>query len=493
MREGRAQRYGHAIVIGGSVAGLLAARALSDYFARVTVVDRDRFPEGPSQRKGVPHGRHLHILLARGGRILDSLLPGFRRELGELGAPTYDLVADTAWFQHGRWKPRFPSSLWVHSCSRELLEWAMRRRVGALPGIVFLQDTDVVGLEPGETSDVVAGVHARARAGASGEAAPAEILRADLVVDASGRTSRAPRWLERLGFPAPRDTTVNAFLGYATRAYRRPSRQARDWQFLLLSADLPANPRGAAIQPIEGDRWIVTLAGYGKRYPPTDEAGFLDFAKALTHPALVEAIKGAEPLTPIVGYQRTENRLRHFERLDRWPERFVVLGDAVCAFNPVYGQGMSVAALEAEALSACLDARVRRARPGTEDELRGIGREIQRRLPEITRTPWLLATGEDFRVPETTGIRPGALSELLRGYSDRVIELGADDRDAHLAFSEVLQLVSPPTALAQPKIVARVAMRAIREKRAYSALPGTRDGARDGGESASVASGDSIA
>lgn len=464
MREQPPRHVDHAIVIGGSIAGLLAARALSDYFARVTIVDRDRFPDEPSQRKGVPQGRHLHILLARGARILDSLFPGFEGELGELGARELDLVADGVWFQYGRWKPRFASSVRVHTCSRELLEWAIRRRIRALSGVEVQEERDVVGLEPGTTKDVVAGVRMRSRTGTSDGVANEQVLRADLVVDASGRTSRAPRWLEDLGFAAPRVTTVNAFLGYATRTYRQPARPTRDWQMLLLSADLPAIPRGGVIQPIEGDRWIVTLAGYGKHYPPTDEAGFLAFAKTLPHPALYEAIKDAEPLTPIVGYQRTENRLLHFEELDRWPERFAVLGDAVCAFNPVYGQGMSVAALEAEALGACLAARARRGRAGGGDELRGLGRELQRRLPAMTRTPWLLATGEDFRVPETTGIRPGGLSALLRGYTGRVIALTAEDRDAHLAFMEVLQLVRPPTALFHPRIVARVVRRALHER-----------------------------
>jgi len=309
----------HAVVIGGSMAGLLAARVLADHFERVTLVERDRFPDGPEFRKGVPQARHVHVLLSRGFRVLERLFPGVSAELAAAGAPEVDWTGDCGVCTRGGWHPRFLSGIVSRICSRALLEWTIRRRVAARPNVRFLQACDVVELLPAAGGARVRGVRLRWREGPPADLDPAEEheLQADLVVDASGRDSRAPRWLAALGYPAPAVTTINSFLGYATRWYRRPAGFQADWKALLLGAGPPEGKRGGIILPVEGDRWFVTITGGGRDYPPGDEAGFLEFARSLRSSALYEAIKDAEPLSPVYVYRRTENRLRQYERLAR--------------------------------------------------------------------------------------------------------------------------------------------------------------------------------
>lgn len=438
----------HAIVVGGSMAGLLAARVLADHFKRVTVIERDRFPEGPTTRKGVPQARHVHILLQQGQRVLERLFPGLGRELNDAGAPAVDLPADFPALSLGGWTRRFRSPFVARTCSRSLLEWTIRRHLAGYANVRFLEDRQATGLLAVSGGSRVSGVRVRVRGAADG-AADEEEYHAGLVVDASGRGSRAPDWLESLGYAPPRETVVNSFLGYATRWYRRPAAARGDWQGLLVMSKAPDYPRSGVIFPVEGDRWVVTLAGLGRDYPPTDETDFLEFSRSLRSPIIYEAIKDAEPLSPVYGYQRTENRVRHYERLARWPEGFVVLGDAACAFNPVYGQGMTVAALGAEAL----DKRLRTQRGG---DLSGLARRFQRDLAGVSATAWLMATGEDFRWPTTEGGRPSPLTRLMHRYFDGVMALSSRNTAVYGAFIEVSHLCKPPMILFRPGILLRV-------------------------------------
>jgi len=453
----------HAVVIGGSIAGLLSSWALAEYFDQVTIIERDRFPDGPAFRKGVPQARHVHILLKRGQMILERFFPGIEAELIAAGVPAVDWIADTQCLSMRGWLPRFASGLTGLSPSRDLLEYAIRQRISASGRVSWLQEHDVVALLPSPDQSGVAGVRVRARNELSREIGEEQDLKADFVVDASGRDSRLPQWLAALGYRQPQETAINAFLGYASRYYQRPPDGSADWKVLLVPRLPPTLRRGGVIYSLEGDRWVVTLAGVGRDYPPTDEAGFLDFARSLASPALYEAIKDAQPLSSIYGYWRTENRLRHYERLPHWPERLVALGDAVCAFNPVYGQGMTVAALGADALAAMFEKQRRR---GAADDLAGLSRRFQKSLAKLTTTPWQMATGEDFRYPETEGDRPGRRAELSHRYGDAVRALAAEQPHIYQTFLEVAHLVKPPSALLQPGILAQALGRAASRNKA---------------------------
>ena len=441
----------HAIVIGSSMAGLVAARVLLPYFERVTLVERDALPAGPEVRRGVPQARHAHVLLVRGQRILNDLFPGLTTELAAAGAPTVDWSADCAMHTAFGWGPRQPSGMITYTCSRPLLEWTVRQRLAAQPQVQFLTGAEATGLETTTDRSRVTGVHLRFRQAPPPELNGATILAAGLVIDASGRTSQLPAWLQALGYDAPRETTINSFLGYASRWYQKPAGFAADWKCLLIAPKPLSNPRSAVIYPIENSEWIVTLGGINRIFPPTDEAGFLEFARQLTTPALHDAIQNAEPLSSIFGYQRTENRWRHYESLVRWPLGLAVLGDAVCAFNPVYGQGITTGALGALALARCLEEQQTR-----HADVTSIGLPFQRALARVNQTAWLMATGEDFRWPATEGGRPSALTRLLHRYMDQVLQMASHDAFAQRAFMQVSHLVEPPSHLFSPAMMARV-------------------------------------
>jgi pimeloyl-ACP methyl ester carboxylesterase/2-polyprenyl-6-methoxyphenol hydroxylase-like FAD-dependent oxidoreductase len=426
-----------AIVIGGSMAGLLAARVLADHFAEVVIVDRDAFPDDAAFRKGVPQSRHLHVLLARGGQILESLLPGIRADLEAEGAVWIRWPEDVGLLGAAGWATRTVRGQRLISSRRELLEGVVRRHVMAKSVIRVLENCDVTGLLTTRAGSSVVGVRVRSRADRT-----EHDIEAGLVVDASGRGSQAPAWLEELGYGATRQTVINSFLGYASRIYARVPGMERDWLALFLQAKPPTGTRGGGLFPIENDQWHVTVAGVGRDYPPTDELGFLEFARSLRSTVLYEAIRDAPAITAISAYRRTENQLRHFDELPRWPAGFVVLGDAACCFNPIYGQGMTTAATEAVVLRRWL-------MDGAS------GHDFQRRLAKAIANPWLLATGEDFRYPTTDGGRPNAVTRLMHRYLDRVNATATTDPVVSRAFSNVVQMVARPTLLFHPEVVVR--------------------------------------
>lgn len=441
---------GHALVLGGSLAGLLAARVLARHFQRVTVVERDAFPSDTSVRKGVPQASHVHALMRRGQQVVESLFPGLLGELIDDGAHPLDMAGEVAWLTPAGWGARFPSDLNIIGFTRPLLDLHVRRRLWYDPRVRVLEETETLRLLPAARGGGgVCGVLGRTRRSGSTD----EELRADLVVDATGRGSRAPRWLKELGYEAPEETVVNGFLGYASRLYRVPGGFASDWKGAYVQLAPPRRTRGGIMLPVEGGRWLLTLIGGGRDYPPADDAGFLEFARSLPSPVIYDAVKSAEPLTPVRSHRANENRRRHYERLERQPDNFLVTGDAACAFNPVYGQGMTAAALGALALDETLGAQ-RRLHPG--GELHGLARRFQKRLAKANAAPWLLATGEDFRYREVEGGTPSVVTRLLHRYMDAVVGLSTRDEAVRRVLLENIHMLRTPPSLFHPRVSLRV-------------------------------------
>jgi len=425
-----------AVVLGASMAGLLAARVLTATYAQVTVIDRDELPEAPTHRRGVPHGRHLHALAARGQQILEELFPGLTAELVAHGAPAGNLLADARLYLSGHQLRQADSGLVLLCASRPLLESCVRARVRALPDVVFLDRCDVVGLATTPDGRRATGVRVLRRADGSAE----ELLGADLVVDASGRGSRTPAWLEALGYPRPNKEQVRIGLGYATRTYRL-SPDAADGDLAILDAATPEHPRTGALQALEGDRWMLTLAGILGDHPPTDPDDFLDFARSLRFPDIYEAVRDAEPLDDPVGFRFPASVRHRYERLTGFPAGFLVVGDAVASFNPIYGQGMSVAAMEALTLRRHLER-------GSEPQA---GRWF-RDLARVVDVPWDMAAGGDLAFPGVQGHRTLKV-RLASAYLARLHAVAAHDDRLATAFIRVAGLVATPQSLLRPGVV----------------------------------------
>jgi 2-polyprenyl-6-methoxyphenol hydroxylase-like FAD-dependent oxidoreductase len=371
-----------AIVLGGGLAGTLAARALSPHVDAITIVERDRYPDGPEQRRGVPQAQHAHLLMSGGAAVLDELLPGTIDRLLRAGAYRIGLPEDAVSLTAYGWNHRFPASGYMITCSRPLIDWVVREQVLADPKVTVLADTAVMGLRG--TASRVTG--ARVQTVGSAETA----LDADIVVNATGRGSALRRWLAEIGAPPVDEDIVDSGIAYATRVYR----PARQFPPVVLYADhrVPRPGQNGALLPVEGNRWMVTLSGTRGGEPPTDEDGFLAFARGIRHSLIAELIGTAEPLTPVRGTRSTVNRRLRLGQLGAgWPDGLVVVGDAVAAFNPVYGHGMSTAARAAAALAAAL----RRHGPGA-----GLAVLAQRAVAAAVDDAWILATLQDICYPD---------------------------------------------------------------------------------------------
>lgn len=397
-----------AVVVGGSVAGLLAARTLAPHFERVTVLERDPMPGPGDFRPGTPQSRHAHTLLPEGQVLYEQLFPGFTEELLAGGAVSVNPDTQMILYIDGLWRP--PKNTGVGrrvNFSRPFFESVLRDRVMAYPNVVVMPGEEVMGLTAHD--EAVTGVLLRRRR-LMGEGV--EPVSADLVVDASGRGSQAPRWLTELGFPRPGETIFSTRTGYATRLYTPRPGFDPGWKIMYIRPRPPAGTRGGLILPVEGNRWLVTLIGVARDSPPTDVPGFEEFARHLPTPRFFEALQNAEPMDEPFGFQLTDSRLRHFDHLPRCLGNFLVLGDATMTLNPVYALGMTSAALGALMLEACLSAQREKASAPAE-----MTREFQTRLVESTARYWQKVTREDQswpaveiqthgNVPSSTARRP---------------------------------------------------------------------------------------
>jgi flavin-dependent dehydrogenase len=427
-----------AVVLGCGVAGMLAAAAVAEHADTVTILERDRMPPGPAVRKGVPQGRHLHGLLGSGAQAIEALLPGFLAGLCAGGAHRIGLPEQTLIYGPHGWMCQYPTPHFMIGASRPLVEWTIHTHLPRRHPVEVLEGVEVLGLLG--DADRVRGVRVRHR-----DTGRSEQVAADLVIDATGRGAKTPRWLTELGLPPVASTVVDSGLAYASRVVR-VSASARSYPCVTVQADPRGNTpgKGGFWLHIENDQTMITLSGTLGAHPPLDEEGFTRFAHSLRHPLIGELLADATPLTRISGFRDTANRRHHYHRLPSWPAGFLVIGDAVATFNPLYGQGMTVAALSALTLRDTL----RGIRPG------GAGcRRIQRALSHTADLPWTVCTSEDIRYPGARGPSPGAGTRLVQRCADRLRATAAGHPAASRAFLDAFSLSAPLTRLARPAAI----------------------------------------
>ena len=433
-----------AVVIGAGMAGLTAAGALSDHFDQVVVLERDTLPSEPAHRAGTPQARHVHALLLSGQRALSELFPGFEQDLVRAGAVPLRAGLDVRVERPG-YDPFPQRDLgWSgYAASRPTIERAVRRRVESRGNITLYQRRRVLEVLATPNGDGITGVRYEDGDGAS------ETIAADLVVDASGRGALTLALLQSIGRPLPEETTIGIDLGYATCVFAIPEDASTDWKGVMTFGQAPQNSRGGLMLPLEGNRWMVTIGGRHGDGPPGDAEGFLSYAKTLRTPTIYNAISRAKRLDGVARYGFPESVRRHFERLDDLPRGLLPIGDAICRFNPVYGQGMSVAALE-----ACLLQRLLERLGEDSNPIAALGPAFFAEVQTLIETPWSVAI-LDFAFPDTRGQRPADFETTLK-FGIALTRLAAEDPAVHKLTMEVQHLLKPRSVYRDPTLVQRV-------------------------------------
>jgi 2-polyprenyl-6-methoxyphenol hydroxylase-like FAD-dependent oxidoreductase len=444
------------VVVGAGVAGLLAARALADHVDDVLVLERERLADAAEPRGHVPQGRHLHLLLSAGLDLLVGWFPGIDDELESLGAVRVD--GTRAWVhQSGGYRTRGDWGRPVLSLTRPLLEQVVRRRVASHPGVALRDGVlvDRVEAVPGRVTGVVV---------------DGEVLRADLVVDCSGRSSRIAHQLEAAGILSPPVSRVGIDCAY-TSGFLPRSADDFEGSFLICGTSPPESFRVGALLPVEGERWMVTLAGVHGDVPGTGPDEVVAFARSLPTPALGQLVERRGPLSATTSYRFPSSRRRHYETVPAPPAGLVTLGDAACSFNPIYAQGMACAALQARALAeAVADTSVR---------CDVLPARFNRSAAHIIDAPWAIAVGADFLHPRTTGPKaPG--TDMANRYTQRLVRATHHSLPLARTFNRVVNLVEPPTALVRPSVVARVAADSVTGRRARPPVVHPRVGSKTG-------------
>lgn len=445
-----------AVVLGASMGGLLAARVLADHYGTVTVVERDALPDDPVNRRGVPQGRHVHVLLARGAQILDEFFPSILDELASDGAPVWNdgklsrfylsysgHVADRRGTFIGDHK-----AVAMYLASRPFLECHVRRRLKAVDNVTILDGHDVAELTASADRSRVTGVRIVDRDGGSDRE-----LTADLVVDAMGRAAHTPGFLETLGYGRPVEDHIVMHMTYVSQLLRIPPGTLEEMMAIIGPA--PGRPIGMFLFGYENDTWIFTVFGMVGHEPPRDLEGMLAFAQDYSPPHLLAAVRAGEPIAPVVQHRMPSSQWRRYDKMRRFPDGLLVTGDAICSFDPIYGQGMSVAALDAVALRDSL-------RRGAAD----LPRRYFRAAAKSIGVPWQLAAASDLEFPEVEGRRTPSMRVTNR-FANWVLTAAESDSVVGAQFFRVTGLLDPPSRLLKPSFLWRVAQ-VNRRRRAAS-------------------------
>jgi 2-polyprenyl-6-methoxyphenol hydroxylase-like FAD-dependent oxidoreductase len=447
-----------AVVLGASMGGLLAARVLADFFDTVTVFERDELPDDPVNRRGVPQGRHVHALLPRGARVLDELFPGLLNELLAAGAPVWDDGDLSKAYLSYNGHRVLPSGvvtgdyteMALYMPSRPLLECHVRRRLQRLGNVTIHAAHDVTELTSTADRSRITGVKAADRVAGT---APQE-LTADLVIDAMGRGAHTPALLEDLGYGRPVEDHITMHTTYVSQPLRIPPGTLKEK--LALISPAPGRPKGMFLVGYERDTWIFTVYALAGHEPPRDLAGMLSYAEGYGPAHLLAAVRAGEPLGPVVQHRMPSSQWRRYDKMRRLPDGLLACGDAICSFNPIYGQGMSVAALDAVALQDCL-------RRGVTD----LPRRYFRATAKAIGVAWRTGATSDLAFPEVQGRRTPSMRVTNR-LVDRVLAASESDAMIGTQFFRVTGLLDPPTRLLRPSFLYRVATVNRRDRQRHS-------------------------
>lgn len=428
-----------AIIIGGGISGKLAARVLSDIYKEVVILERDQVQAGPSPRKGAPQGEHLHALLHAGEYGLEELLPGITEDFHRTGAVKINSTIDLAWFHHGAWKVRYDGGYSTTLQTRPHLEWHIEQYIKRIPNVVFSYNQVVEDFLYNEELNQIIGVQLKD-----------ESIIADLVVDASGVRSLSSNWLGKHGFGIPEEK-VEINLSYVSKQFELSENQDRDWKIKMVYPNPPQEKIGGTISKVEGNRYIVTLMGYhnsvNNQEVVKDDNGFIEMVKKLPRLDIYQEIENATPLTKTSLYRIPNIIWRRFDKVENSPNGLVQIGDTVCRIDPVFGQGMSIAILEALALQKLLQKH--------EGELHKVPVAFHKSAAKIISPIWNMVITEDFRYPATKGKKPFGLS-LQQWYAKNIFHLSSQNQEIYNSFVKVMNLVRPITSLMKPGIIKSV-------------------------------------
>ncbi len=436
--------HDRAVVIGASMAGLLAARVLSERFTEVVLLERDALPEQAGPRKGTPHALQPHGLLARGRQILDELFPGFSHALVAQGGLAGDIGTEVAVDANGQRFIGSPAGIDSLAVSRPAIEAEIRRRVRALPGVRVLTEIEV--LTPLHEQGRVVGVRLLGQDGSA-----AQTMAADLVVDCSGRGSRSPTWLREWGYQPPAEEQVQIGLAYTSAYFKRTPGQPP--LACVIGAATAALPRPSILiaqepeqQPAQDGqpRWVAGVGGYAGDHVDVTREAMAERARRINNPEIAALAERGEMIGQPMRYGFPHSQRRHYETLSRLPQAYLVMGDALASFNPIYGQGMTVAACEALALRAALA-----------KGLNGLAPRFFKAAARVIDTPWQLAVGGDLALPQVPGPRPFPV-KLINAYVARVQRVAVHDAVVAMAFVKVMHMLAAPPSLFAPTLLWRV-------------------------------------
>ncbi len=449
----------HALILGASMSGLLAARTLSDFYDQITLVERDRLLSEPVRRGGVPHSMQPHLLLVRGSNILEDLFPGFTDDLDAAGVPAWKDgdFAKFAWSIGGHvltrsGRLREPTELSIYFPSRPLLEHLVYKRIQAIGNIRVMDGHDAAELTRDANHSRISGATV-----VNIDTGDTTAVTADLVVDATGRGSRTPALLETLGYGRPQQIEVVVRLTYTSLPLSIPANMRPDVH--IASFPKPGRPKGYALWQNENDTRIFCVATLGKHPPLSQRTDMISLIEEFAPRQFVDTVQAAEPLGTPVRYTFPSNRWRRYDKMRNTPDGLLVVGDAICSFNPVYGQGMTVAAIEALTLGHCL-----------RDGQHRLPKRFFRATGKTIGVAWRTAVGSDLALPEITGRRSVSMRSSSV-YLDQVLTAAESDPIVAEQLLRVTGMIDSSSSLLRPSILARVAMARRRRHSDVSRAP----------------------